>query len=147
MTLSNGETATDTKEFDLTFGNHPHIPLWGDDPVTTVAVGTAYNQTIKAVDPDLMGDTESGDEELTIVAQTSGEIGETGIMAVPLPSWLSTSIGETIQEEIEDKMKTTSSITLSGTPSEGDQGTTLITLVVTDSYELSFIKVFGLVVS
>ena len=27
MTLSNGETATDTKEFDLTFGNHPHIPL------------------------------------------------------------------------------------------------------------------------
>ena len=94
-----------------------------------------------------MGDTESGEEELTIVAQTSGEIGETGIMAVPLPSWLSTSVGETTQEEIEDKMKTTRSITLSGTPSEGDQGTTLITLVVTDSYGLSFIKVFGLVVN
>jgi hypothetical protein len=26
-TLSNGETATDIKEFDLTFSNHPHMPV------------------------------------------------------------------------------------------------------------------------
>jgi len=35
---------------------------------------------------------------------------------------------------------------LSGTPGDADKGTTVITLVVTDSYGLNMIKVFGLVV-
>jgi len=149
LTLSTGEMIIDVKEFDLTFTNHPHIPIWGDDPVTTAAVGTVYNQTIKAVDPDLIG--VDGTEVLTIVTQTSGEIGETGIEAVSLPTWLSTTIGNTIQENIVDeegnvKLKSTCSITLSGTPGDADKGTTVITLVVTDSYGLNMIKVFGLVV-
>jgi hypothetical protein len=38
-------------------------------------------------------------------------------------------------------------LTLTTTLSNGEKGTTLITLVVTDSYGLSFIKVFGLVVN
>jgi hypothetical protein len=47
-------------------------------------VGEEYNQTVKAIDDDLIG--IGGTEVLTIVAQTSGEIGETGVEAVPLPT-------------------------------------------------------------
>ena len=107
-------------------------------------VGSQYSQTIKAIDPDLIG--ANGTEELTIVAQTSGEIGETGISAVALPEWLTVTVGDTQQEEIDGKMKSTCSVTLSGVPTEDDIGTTLICLVVTDSYGLNMIKVFGLVV-
>jgi len=37
-------------------------------------------------------------------------------------------------------------VTFTGTPGEADLGTTLVTLVVTDSYENEMIKVFGLAV-
>jgi hypothetical protein len=37
-------------------------------------------------------------------------------------------------------------VTFNGTPGDADLGTTLVTLVVTDSYDNEMIKVFGLVV-
>lgn len=94
-----------------------------------------------------MGDSEDGNESLTLMAQESGEIGETGIFASALPAWLSASAGSTIQEQIDGKTKSTCTITLSGTPGEAHIGGSLITLVATDSYGLEMIKCFGLTVS
>lgn len=56
------------------------------------------------------------------------------------------TLGTTGTEEIDGKQKTTRSVTLSGTPSEADKGTTLIAIEVIDSYDLKMQKIFGLTV-
>ena len=76
----------------------------------------------------------------------TGEIGETGINAEPLPEWLTMTLGDEQLEEIDGKQKTTRSVTLAGTPTEADKGTTLIAIEAIDSYGLKMQKIFGLTV-
>lgn len=76
----------------------------------------------------------------------TGQIGDTGINAVPLPDWLTMTLGSEQIEDIDGKQKTTRSVTLAGTPTESDKGTTLIAIEATDSYGLKMQKIFGLTV-
>jgi len=142
-TLSNGESVVKNQTFSLTFANHPHMPLWGSEPAKEASVGVEYSEIIKAIDQDIMG--EGNVAETLEIEVIPGEI-VPGVSAVPIPDWLTFTVGQTFTEVIDGKTKTVRQGHLFGTPTADDIGASIIALQCVDSYGLTMKMVFGLTV-
>ena len=70
-----------------------------------------------------------------------------GVSAVPIPDWLTFTVGQTFTDVIDGKTKTVRQGHLFGTPTADDIGASIIALQCVDSYGLTMKMVFGLTVS